>query len=98
MPAETRVRPVQRAPEPGRSNESNNAQYFLCEMIRNCNGNLTLIQSPFRPRFPMKIAIAQLNQTVGDLRGNLQRIKNALARAEKAGAELALFPELAITG
>ncbi len=46
----------------------------------------------------MKIAIAQLNQTVGDIRGNMRRIQNALARAEKARADLVIFPEMAVTG
>src|SRR5688572_32643705 len=46
----------------------------------------------------MKIALAQLNQTVGDIRGNMQRIRRALARAKKAGAELIVFPEMAVTG
>jgi NAD+ synthase (glutamine-hydrolysing) len=46
----------------------------------------------------MKIAIAQVNQTVGDLRGNMRRIREFIARAGKAGADLVLFPELAVTG
>jgi NAD+ synthase (glutamine-hydrolysing) len=35
---------------------------------------------------------------VGDLGGNAERIVTALGRAERAGADLAVFPELAITG
>ena len=46
----------------------------------------------------MKIALAQLNPTVGDLRGNCERILKAVHQAEQAGADLILFPELAICG
>ncbi|MEQ8853684.1 NAD+ synthase [Gimesia sp.] len=46
----------------------------------------------------MKIALAQLNPTVGDLRGNCQRILEAVQRAEQAGAELVLFSELVVCG
>lgn len=46
----------------------------------------------------MKIGFAQLNPTVGDLRGNFEKIANAYDRLIAAGAELVLTPELAITG
>ena len=46
----------------------------------------------------LRVALCQLNTTVGDLEGNTNRIIDALARAEAAGADLAAFPELAITG
>ena len=46
----------------------------------------------------MKIALAQLNTTVGDLAGNEAKILAAYARAIAAGADLLLTPELAITG
>jgi len=46
----------------------------------------------------MKIGFAQLNPTVGDLRGNFEKIVNAYDRLVVAGAELVLTPELAITG
>ncbi len=46
----------------------------------------------------MKIALAQLNPTVGDLRGNCNRILETVVRAEQAGAELVLFSELAVCG
>jgi len=42
--------------------------------------------------------MAQLDLVVGDLGGNVARITTALASAEDAGADLCLFPELAITG
>ena len=42
--------------------------------------------------------MAQLDLVVGDLAGNVARITKALASAEDAGADLCLFPELAITG
>src|SRR5690348_15851523 len=46
----------------------------------------------------MKIALAQINPTVGDIAGNVRKIKTFAQRAKKAGAELAVFPELCITG
>jgi NAD+ synthase (glutamine-hydrolysing) len=45
-----------------------------------------------------RIALGQLNLTVGDLDGNVDRMAEATARAARAGAELVCFPELAITG
>ena len=46
----------------------------------------------------MRIALAQINPTVGDLRGNL-RVHAAFARrAADAGARLVVFPELSLTG
>jgi NAD+ synthetase len=46
----------------------------------------------------MKIALAQINTTVGDLAGNEAKILDAYRRGTTAGAELVLVPELAITG
>lgn len=46
----------------------------------------------------MKLALAQLNTTVGDLSGNVAKIREAYQRAVAAGADLVLTPELAITG
>src|SRR5438105_6043006 len=46
----------------------------------------------------MKIGFAQINPTVGDLRGNCELIIRAYERLAAAGAELVLTPELAITG
>ena len=46
----------------------------------------------------MKIALAQINPTVGDFAGNTRLILDFTARAAEAGAELAVFPELAVCG
>src|SRR3954447_15627698 len=46
----------------------------------------------------MRLALAQINTVVGDLDGNRRLILQRLAEAGEAGAELALFPELAVTG
>jgi NAD+ synthase (glutamine-hydrolysing) len=46
----------------------------------------------------MKIALAQINTTVGDLTGNEAKILSAYRRAVDAGAEIVVFPELAVTG
>ncbi|MFV0318309.1 MAG: NAD+ synthase [Microthrixaceae bacterium] len=46
----------------------------------------------------LRVALCQLNTWVGDLPGNSTRILEAYRLAEEAGADVALFPELAITG
>ncbi len=46
----------------------------------------------------MKIALAQINPTVGDFTGNLEKIVMASQRAAAQGARLAVFSELAICG
>ena len=46
----------------------------------------------------MKIGFAQINPTVGDLRGNFDKILRAYERLDAAGADLVLTPELAVTG
>ena len=45
----------------------------------------------------MRIALCQINTTVGDLAGNVERILRDARRAADAGADLAVFPELAVT-
>ena len=46
----------------------------------------------------MRIALAQMNTVVGDLDGNRAQILHRLTEARDAGADLVLFPELAVTG
>jgi NAD+ synthase (glutamine-hydrolysing) len=46
----------------------------------------------------MRVALAQINTTVGDLDGNRERILQAIDEARGAGADLVLLPELAVTG
>ena len=46
----------------------------------------------------MRIAMAQLNPTVGDIGGNVRRILDAHRRAAEQGADLVLTPELSILG
>ena len=46
----------------------------------------------------MRIALAQINCTVGDLAGNAALCRAAIGQAAAAGADLVVFPELAITG
>lgn len=47
---------------------------------------------------PMKIAIAQINCTVGDIDGNSARILRYAEQAKQAGASLLITPELALSG
>lgn len=46
----------------------------------------------------LRIALAQINSTVGDLSGNEQKIRTAIARAHDLGADVVALPELAVTG
>ena len=46
----------------------------------------------------MKIALAQINPTVGDFTGNLSKILEYAGRAAELGADLVVFPELAVCG
>lgn len=46
----------------------------------------------------MKIALAQINPTVGDFDGNARKILEFTKRAEQGAADLVLFPELAVCG
>src|SRR5215831_7999940 len=45
-----------------------------------------------------RVAMAQINTTVGDFEGNTRRIIQRLEEAERLGADVASFPELAVTG
>jgi NAD+ synthase (glutamine-hydrolysing) len=47
---------------------------------------------------PMRVALAQINATVGDIDGNAAKIADYTARARDAGAALVVFPELSLTG
>ena len=46
----------------------------------------------------IRVAIAQINCTVGDLEGNAERIFNAAREAASHGADIVVTPELALTG
>jgi NAD+ synthase len=46
----------------------------------------------------LNIAVAQLNTTVGDIAGNVRRIAEAWKKAEAAGADLVVTPELSVSG
>jgi NAD+ synthase (glutamine-hydrolysing) len=46
----------------------------------------------------LRVAMAQINSTVGDLEGNVAKIRKFLSDAKKRQANLVVFPELAVTG
>lgn len=46
----------------------------------------------------LRVACCQYNPTVGDLTGNLAAMMEFLERAERTGADVAVFPELSVTG
>ncbi|MBF9046222.1 NAD+ synthase [Rhodobacterales bacterium LSUCC0031] len=45
-----------------------------------------------------RLSLAQLNPTVGDLRGNAAQVRDAWAMAKAAGADMVAFPEMFLTG
>ena len=47
---------------------------------------------------PLRVALAQLNTTVGDVDGNAAKVAGAIEAARADGAQLVVVPELAITG
>ena len=46
----------------------------------------------------LRVALAQINPTVGDLAGNSALIRANLIEAKKAGAHVIVFPEMIVTG
>ena len=46
----------------------------------------------------LRVALCQRNLVVGDIDGNVEKIRESLVAAKDVGADLALFPELTITG
>ena len=46
----------------------------------------------------LRVALAQINVTVGDLEGNVAKIRQYLTQARQRQADIVLFPELALAG
>jgi NAD+ synthase (glutamine-hydrolysing) len=46
----------------------------------------------------LRIGLCQINSTVGDIEGNTRRIIDAIGKGRRLGADLLVFPELAVTG
>ena len=46
----------------------------------------------------LRIALAQLNACVGDVKGNLQKVQDALLQAKAQQVDLILFPEVVLSG
>src|SRR5580658_1725606 len=77
-------------------------QPLLCAL---CVGLCALCVKPWPTQQPrplnwnfMRIALGQINTTVGDIAGNVALIARFAHTAAERGAELAVFPELSITG
>lgn len=50
------------------------------------------------PRRVLRVALAQIDTTVGDLRGNAERVLHEIGKATAMGADLIVFPEMSVTG
>ena len=46
----------------------------------------------------MKLTLAQLNPTIGDIQGNLAKIEKTLSECRKDSPDLIIFPELFLVG
>jgi NAD+ synthase (glutamine-hydrolysing) len=46
----------------------------------------------------LRLALAQINPTVGDVEGNAELISEGIGRAREAGAQLVVLPELCLSG
>ena len=46
----------------------------------------------------LRVGMAQINTTVGDFKGNIQKVLEAVSQARSLGVDLLTFPELAICG
>jgi len=47
---------------------------------------------------PLRLALGQVNATVGDIAGNVRKVLSACGRAREAGAQLVVFPEMVLPG
>jgi NAD+ synthase (glutamine-hydrolysing) len=47
---------------------------------------------------PLRLALAQVNATVGDIAGNVRKVLSACGRAREAGVNLVVFPEMVLPG
>lgn len=47
---------------------------------------------------PLRIALVQMNAIVGDMEGNAERVRAGIREAREIGADIAVFPELCLTG
>ena len=54
--------------------------------------------SPIGSVSPVRVALGQVDCVSGDIEANLRTVADALAAAGAAGADLVVFPELAVTG
>ena len=46
----------------------------------------------------LRVFLAQINPTVGDIEGNYRKILQFIKRAKKKKADIVIFPELALVG
>lgn len=58
--------------------------------------NPTALPAPTPPR--LRLTLAQINPTVGDIAGNVARMRSAARQARDQGSDLVVFPELALCG
>ncbi len=79
----------------GQNNTKKNAQHLYFRLLRaidKCGGYGKLF------KLTMKIALAQLNPTVGDIKGNCALMQSALQRLAGKRPDIVIFPELFLVG
>src|SRR3954449_9997336 len=53
---------------------------------------------PMTEPIPLRLALAQIDPTVGDIEGNVRLISESVERAREAGAQVVVLPELCVSG
>jgi len=74
-----------------------NIHYALAN-LKVCNNFIAKAVERIYNHLQMRIALAQINSTVGDLSGNAKKIIDFIGKAKEQKADLVVFPELALTG
>ncbi len=67
--------------------------YKVCNNFRNQISQILKLK-----KVKMKIALAQINTVIGDIKGNSEKIIEIYHRAEKDDVDLVMFPELSVCG
>ena len=82
----------------GRERKAQRKALPMKRATKKTEGKTRILDSQTSSQVNLRIAVSQMNFVVGDFEYNVNRIENCLKDATKFGADLILFPELALTG
>ena len=71
---------------------------LCCRAILSSSPTVSSIAERRRALSTIRVALAQINSTVGDLRGNAEKIRRSIEQAKVAAADIVAFPEMALPG